>query len=581
MRIALGQINTTVGALDANTQKILEWLERARGLDADIVAFPELAITGYPPEDLLLKPQFNQDNLRCLEQIARASRDITCVIGFVDSTDDVYNAAAVLHNGEIVAVHHKHFLPNYGVFDENRYFQAGTDTAVISLNGTTFGVNICEDIWYPGAPMNEQTLAGDAELIINISASPYHAGKGKLREHMLATRAADNATVVAFCNLVGGQDELVFDGHSMIFDESGSVLARGKQFEEDLIIADIGLEAVFRRRLHDPRRRKEKLALLQKGADPPRRVQIECDTLQPPKCPLTPSDTRVLDELEEVYQALVLGARDYVQKNGFNKIVLGLSGGIDSSLTAAIGVDALGADNVVGVIMPSQFSSDHSQEDARKLAENLTIRVITLPIAAAFESYVNLLSEEFAGLEPNVAEENLQARIRGNLLMALSNKFGWMVVATGNKSENSVGYCTLYGDMSGGLCIIKDVPKMLVYELSKYLNETAGRDLIPQRVLDKEPSAELRPNQRDVDSLPPYPVLDQILRAYVEEDRSMAEIAGMGFDEPLVRRVGRMVDRSEYKRRQASPGIKITPRAFGKDRRLPITNAYVENGSAG
>ncbi|NCO32694.1 MAG: NAD+ synthase [Armatimonadetes bacterium CG2_30_59_28] len=580
MRIALAQINTTVGALDQNTNKVIAWMARAREHGVDIVVFPELAITGYPPEDLLLKPRFIDDNLACLESVAQQTGDVVCVVGFVDRSDDVYNAAAIMHKGSIVSVHHKHFLPNYGVFDENRYFQAGTDIEVVSFGSARIGVSICEDIWYPGPPMTEQALLGDADLIVNISASPYHAGKGVYREHLLATRATDNATVVALCNLVGGQDELVFDGQSMIVDQDGKLLCRGKQFEEDLLIVDLDLGAVFRRRLHDPRRRKEKLLARQRGAPVPKEAQIE----------VVPSGSRErgaieaafaprFEATEEIYHALVLGTRDYVRKNGFEKVVLGLSGGIDSSLTAAIAVDALGAENVIGVIMPSQFSSDHSKDDARALAENLGIRLENLPIQSVFESYIALLADKFEGLAPNQAEENIQARIRGNLLMALSNKFGWLVLATGNKSENSVGYCTLYGDMSGGLCIVKDVPKMTVYDLAILKNRQSGRAIIPQNVLDKPPSAELRPDQKDADSLPAYVVLDQILKAYVEEDRSVLEIAASGFDEALVRDVVRMVDRNEYKRRQASPGIKITPRAFGKDRRLPITNAYVEKAS--
>jgi len=498
------------------------------------------------------------------------------VVGFVDRADDVYNAAAVLHEGNIVSVHHKHFLPNYGVFDENRYFQAGVVTEVVSLGEVRIGVNICEDIWHPGPPLSDQALLGDANIIINISASPYHVGKGGYREQLLATRATDNAVVVALCNLVGGQDELVFDGQSLIVDQEGKLLCRGRQFEEELLVADIDLGAVFRRRLHDPRRRREKLLALQRGHPCPREVSLAA-TLKPRRrAAISRALAPPLETTAEIYHALVLGTRDYVRKNGFEKVVLGLSGGIDSSLTAAIAVDALGAENVIGVIMPSRFSSEHSQADALALAANLGIRTITLPIQEVFESYLRVLADEFAGLPPNEAEENIQARIRGNLLMALSNKFGWLVLATGNKSENSVGYCTLYGDMSGGLCVIKDVPKMMVYELARLKNRLAGREVIPARVFDKPPSAELRPDQKDEDALPPYPVLDQILQAYVEEDRSIAEIVEMGFDESLVRSVVRMVDRSEYKRRQASPGIKITPRAFGKDRRLPITNAYIE-----
>jgi len=571
LRIGLAQINPTVGDLGGNTGKILDYIGRAREIGVDLVAFPELAITGYPPEDLLLKPDFIQANLDCLQQIVAGSRSITVVVGFVDSADDIYNAAAIIHDGRLAGVYHKMYLPNYGVFDENRYFQAGTEYSVFVLRGTAIGVNICEDIWYPAGPSEVQTLAGGAEVIVNISASPYYAGKGLARERMLATRAADNVAIVAFCNLVGGQDELVFDGNSVIFDERGELVARGRQFEEDLVVADLDAGSVFRQRLHDPRRRQEKLA-----ADVGKVSRITLPEVKAPgeKPPLPARKVERLEPLAEIYRALVLGTRDYVRKNGFQKVVIGLSGGIDSSLTAVIAVDALGRENVVGVFMPSRYSSRESREDAQRLAGNLGIEFLVIPIDGTFQAYLDMLAGPFAGTEPDVTEENIQARIRGNILMALSNKFGWLVLTTGNKSEVSVGYCTLYGDTAGGFAVIKDVPKTLVYQLAGHVNASAGREVVPRRVFEKAPSAELRPDQRDEDDLGPYAILDPILRAYVEEDRSVAEIVAMGFDEATVRRVIRMVDRNEYKRRQAPPGVKITPRAFGRDRRLPITNKY-------
>lgn len=571
LRIGLAQINPTVGDLQGNRQKILDYISRARKLGVDLVAFPELAITGYPPEDLLLKPDFIQANLDCLKQIVAGTRSITAVVGFVDSADDIYNAAAIIHDGALAGVYRKMYLPNYGVFDENRYFQAGTDYPVFTLQGTTIGINICEDIWYPAGPSEVQALAGSAEVIVNISASPYHAGKGLARERMLATRAADNVAIVAFCNLVGGQDELVFDGNSVIFDERGELVVRGKQFAEDLVVADLDVGSVFRQRLHDPRRRKEKLAA---DVGKVSKIMLPEVKFRGEKPSLLARKMERLDPLAEIYQALVLGTRDYVHKNGFQKVVIGLSGGIDSSLTAAIAVDALGKENVVGVFMPSRYSSEESREDARRLAENLGIEFLVIPIDDTFQAYLDMLAEPFAGMEPDVTEENIQARIRGNILMALSNKFGWLVLTTGNKSELSTGYCTLYGDMAGGFAVIKDVPKTLVYQLAGHVNASTGRAIIPQRVFEKPPSAELRPDQRDEDALGPYATLDPILHAYVEEDRGVDEIVALGFDEAIVRRVIGMVDRNEYKRRQAPPGVKITPRAFGKDRRLPITNRY-------
>ena len=572
LRLAMAQINVVVGDVEGNGRKIIEWIDRARDVDADIVTFPELALTGYPPEDLLLKPQFIDANLAALQKVIDASRDITVVVGFVDRQDDIFNAAAIVQSGTLVTTYHKIYLPNYGVFDEFRYFQAGRRCPVLQLDNATIGISICEDIWYPDGPVFEQALSGGAEIIINISSSPYHAGKGRWRERMLATRAADNAVIVAYNNLVGAQDELVFDGDSLIFDENGDLVARGKQFEEDLIVVDLDVESVFRRRLHDPRRRQQKL-----NAEPSQLWRLTSHPRERKPLPAPPAP-QPLNEDAEIYQALVLGTRDYVRKNGFKKVVLGLSGGIDSALTACVAVDALGSENVVGVLMPSKFSSRGSVEDSERLGKNLGIELITIPITEVHDSFLEALKPGFKGAKPDVTEENLQARIRGMYLMALSNKFGWIVLSTGNKSEVSTGYCTLYGDMAGGFALLKDVMKTTVYRLAAHYNRVNGGDRIPRAIIEKPPSAELRPNQLDTDTLPDYAVLDPILEAYVEQDRSLAEIVEMGFDEKLVSRVIRMVDTNEYKRRQAAPGVKITPRAFGRDRRMPITNRFSRHG---
>jgi NAD+ synthase (glutamine-hydrolysing) len=571
-RLALAQINVTVGDLPGNARKIIEFIGRAREMGSDLVAFPELALPGYPPEDLLLNPAFVRDNLEALKKVTRATRGITAIVGFADMKDDIYNAAAILQGGKMVAVYHKVYLPNYGVFDENRYFQSGQEFLVFELKRRTIGVNICEDIWYPGDPTRSQCLQGGATLIVNISSSPYHAGKRNSRQKMLSTRAWDYSTFVAYVNLVGGQDELVFDGGSMVFDQRGELVAEAKAFEEELLIVDLGVEEVLLRRLHDPRRRKERLNFLPQGSL--RRIQLQPQKSEKRKSPLLHSAHAPLGRQEEIYRALVLGTGDYVRKNGFQKVVLGLSGGIDSSLTAAIAVDALGEKSVVGVAMPSRYSSRESLEDAQSLAENLGIEFQVLPIDEVFAVYLKSLEPSFRGKKPDVTEENLQARIRGNLLMGLSNKFGWLVLTTGNKSEVGVGYCTLYGDMAGGFGVIKDVPKTLVYELAAHRNSLGSRPVIPSRVMEKPPSAELRPNQRDTDSLPPYETLDPVLQAYVEEDQSLETIISRGFDPQVVAEIIRKVDLNEYKRRQASPGVKITPRAFGRDRRLPITNRY-------
>src|SRR5262245_6368569 len=568
-RVALAQINSTVGDIEANAARIKAGLEQARSMGAQLVAFPELAITGYPPEDLLFKSAFIEANLRALADVARAATGLTAVVGFVDKRDDIFNAAAVLHDGAVAGVYHKQYLPNYGVFDENRYFQAGTEAPVYTLGETSFAVNICEDIWYPTGPTTRQALAG-AELVVTINASPYHAGKGHQRERMIATRAADDVVCLAFVNMVGGQDELVFDGGSLIVNERGEPVARGRQFVEDFVVADLDLDAVFHARLHDSRRRKEK-----QGATAPARVMLSAPAPKP-AVPLPPRTVVPLPPVDEVYEALVLGTRDYVRKNGFKHVVIGLSGGIDSSLVAAIAVEALGKENVSGVTMPSPYSSSGTRGDAKRLATNLGIDFQTLPITPVFTGFKKTLAAPFKGLKEDVAEENIQARIRGTLLMALSNKFGWLVLTTGNKSEIAVGYSTLYGDMAGGFAVIKDVPKTLVYEVSRLVNTRAGRAVIPQSVFDRAPSAELRPDQTDQDTLPPYAELDAILQAYVEEDRGVSDLVARGFSEDTVRRVVRMVDVNEYKRRQGPIGVKITPRAFGRDWRLPIVNRFRE-----
>jgi len=541
-------------------------------MGADLLAFPEMAVTGYPPEDLLLMPKFIEANLKAVKTIAKATSSITVVVGFVNKDGDIFNSAALLHDGKLIDVYSKIYLPNYGVFDEDRYFQRGKENFIFTLKSTPIGLSICEDLWYPGDPIRTQTLYGGAELIVNISSSPYHAGKCAFREKMISTRASDNAAIVAYCNLVGGQDELVFDGGSLIFDQRGELMVRGRQFEEDLILSDLDMEAVFRMRLHDPRIRRERFSEEEKGL---RKIELTNQTHSIRKKPSIPKrDSKPLDRLSEIYTALVLGTGDYIRKNGFKQVLIGLSGGIDSALTAAVAVDALGKKGVIGVAMPSQYSSKGSIEDTELLAKNLGIRLLKIPITEIFRAYLKTLSSSFRGLKPNVTEENIQARIRGNILMALSNKFGWLVLTTGNKSEMSVGYCTLYGDMAGGYAVLKDVPKTLVYELTELRNKKEGKAIIPKNIFIKPPSAELRPNQKDEDSLPPYPVLDPILQAYVEEDKEVRDITKMGFKENMIKEVINMVDRNEYKRRQSPPGIKITHRALGKDRRLPVTNKY-------
>jgi len=553
LRIALAQINCTVGDLSGNCQRMLSCLKQAQQAGADIVTFPELAITGYPPEDLLHKPKFIADNLSALKGFTVSIGNIIAIAGFADKDKfGIYNAAAVINQGKVIGVYRKMLLPNYGVFDEKRYFIEGAKPLVFRLGQVIFGVNICEDIWHNNGPLSAQAKSG-ARLIFNINASPYHAGKIKERETIVKTQAKRNKVFIAYNNLVGGQDELVFDGTSMVVSDSGRMIGRAASFKEDLLIVDVAVP------VSKAGNAKKALSIdkLISGEDKPR---------------LSAKINKPLEYVPEVYGALLLGLKDYVAKNGFRKAVIGLSGGIDSALVAALAVDALGKDNVTGVFMPSRYSSEESLIDATQLADNLGIKIINLSIDEVYKAYLTLLQPHFAGRPSDIAEENLQARIRGNCLMALSNKFGYLVLTTGNKSEMSTGYATLYGDMAGGFAVIKDVPKVLVYQLSKYRNSITP--VIPERIITKEPTAELRPNQKDSDSLPPYEKLDPILKEYIEEDNGLEAIVKAGFDKETVVKVINLVDKSEYKRRQAPPGIKITPKAFGRDRRMPITNKY-------
>lgn len=527
MKIALAQANLTVGDLDGNTAKILSFIEKARKEKADLVVFPELAIVGYPPKDLLLKPSFIKENQKRLKEIIESAKGTAVVLGFVDgSKKEIYNSAAFIVDGELVGTQAKMHLPNYDVFDEKRYFKPAEKCGLFELKGTKLGINVCEDIWVDGGPCEIQAKQG-ADYIINISASPFNIGKNKERLDLLSRRAKENKVPIAYCNLVCGQDDLVFDGGSCFIKDDGTLLVQGKRFQEDLVLNEL------------------------------------------------PSPTQqITDPIEEVYKALVLGVRDYTLKNGFKRVVIGLSGGVDSSLTAALAVEALGSDNVIGVFMPSEFTSLESEIDAEVLARNLRIELKVIPITKAMKAYEDTLRREFKNAKRDVTEENIQARIRGNLLMALSNKFGYLVLSTGNKSEMAVGYTTLYGDMAGGLAAISDVPKTMVYDLSRYVNSKAGRELIPRRVLERAPTAELRPGQRDQDDLPPYEMLDPILKAYIEDEKSTDEIVALGFDRAIVADVIRRMDRNEYKRHQAPPGLRVTSRAFGSGRRMPITNKY-------
>ena len=569
MRLALVQTNPVVGDLDGNRALILERLEEAKRAGADLVVFPELAVTGYPPEDLLLRPGFIRAAEASLAEIAKSARDVVALVGTPCFDRDLYNACAVCADGEVKALVKKRFLPNYGVFDEFRYFAPGHELFLFEHGDTSVGVTVCEDMWQPGPPATDLALAG-AQLLVNISASPFHLGKDREREEMFRTRARDAAAYVAFCNTVGGQDELIFDGHSLVLDDEGTVLARAPGFEEALLVVDVDPTAVAARRLTDARRR----ALAQDRGDlgAVRRVQLAApraqhDTVTPPIVPFG-------DELEQMRRALVLGLSDYVRKNGFAEIVVGVSGGIDSALTAAVAAEALGPERVHCVSMPSQYSSEGTRTDARRLAESLGCDFREIAIGPMVEAFGTALAGSFSGREPDLTEENVQARIRGILLMALSNKFGWLLVATGNKSEMSVGYATLYGDMAGGFALLKDVYKTDVFRLSRYLNERAGRELIPRSTIERPPSAELRPDQLDEDSLPPYDALDRVLEAYVEEDRSLDELGADGFEKDVVERAVALIDRAEYKRRQAPPGVRLRSKAFGRDRRTPITNRW-------
>ena len=567
----MAQINTVVGDLDGNRERMVERIAEAKRLGVDVLVFPELAVTGYPPEDLLLRPGFVRAAEQSLERFAREARGIVALVGYPHYDRDLFNACAVCTSGEVKAVYRKRFLPNYGVFDEARYFATGRDLILLEHGKTLVGVTICEDLWQPGPPATDLALAG-AQLIVNLSASPFHLDKDREREEMLVTRARDNACFIALCNAVGGQDELIFDGHSVVLDDEGEVVARAPGFEEALLVVDVAPEAVIGRRLRDVRRR----ALDEQRAETPPVAVVHVGA---------PKDdgngTRVagvvapmVEPLEQMRLALELGLRDYVDKNGFREVVLGVSGGIDSALTAALAAESLGPERVHCVSMPSQYSSAATRQDARLLAESLGAHYLELPIESIYRAFEAALADVFAGLEPDLAEENLQARARGVLLMALSNKFGWLVLATGNKSELSVGYATLYGDMAGGFALLKDVYKTDVFRLAKHLNERAGRDLIPGSIVERAPSAELRADQLDADSLPPYPELDQVLEAYVELDRSREELSADGFDRDVVERAIAMIDRAEYKRRQAPPGVKLRPKAFGRDRRTPITNRW-------
>lgn len=569
VRIGLAQINPVVGDIDANVALIQRHAADAEGAGCDVVVFPELAVTGYPPEDLVLKPGFVTANLAGLEKVARASGRCAVVVGFVDADRDLYNAAAVCANGEVRGTYRKRLLPNYGVFDEARYFTPGHATDPLELYliaGVPVSVSICEDVWSPDGPLATQA-AGGAALALNLNASPYHWDKLADRERMLATRASDASCALVYVNQVGGQDELVFDGASMVLDEHGRLVARAHQMREELMVVDLDLDAVYRKRLLDPRGRP---------TDPPLPTVVvsEAPLAGPADERREPTIAPALEPMAELYEALVLGTRDYVRKNGFSDVVIGLSGGIDSTLVACVAVDALGADHVHGVSMPSRYSSQHSIDDAVALAQHLGIEHRTVSIEPAFAALLEMLAPSFEGHDPDLTEENLQSRCRGTTLMALSNKFGWMVLTTGNKSELAVGYFTLYGDSVGGFAVIKDVFKSDVYDLCRYVNRREGREVVPEHVLSKPPSAELRPDQRDDQSLPPYDVLDAVLELYVDNDRTAGEIVAMGHDDALVRRVTRLVDVNEYKRRQCPPGVRVSMKAFGKDRRLPITNGF-------
>ncbi len=570
MRIALAQINTTVGDLEGNRARILDALREAEGMGADLLCFPELALCGYPPEDLLLKRDFLEECSRALGELARGVGEVPVLVGAPEMAEDVFNAAALLHRGEVVATYHKVFLPNYGVFDENRYFASGEEGLVVRICGVRVGVTVCEDIWYPGGPLESEVAYGGAEVVVNLSASPYHRGKQRERERLVEARAMDARAIVAYVNCVGGQDELVFDGGSMILHPREGKLASSPRFEEHILYHDLDVAGLWARRTAMPIHRYVRKGALRR----PVRV-LELGGQRGPSAGERPSLTTQHNmepgAEEEVLRALLLGLRDYVRKNGFTDVLLGLSGGIDSALTAALAAMALGPERVHAVFMPSRFTSEVSREGATALTEALGISLEEYAIDGILRGYLEQAGDALDGPGGEVALENLQARIRGNMVMGISNSRGWLALATGNKSELSMGYCTLYGDMAGGYAVIKDLLKVWVYRLSRYLNRREGRELIPSAVIHREPSAELREGQKDSDSLPPYELLDPILEGYIENGLIVQEMAARGHDRALVEEVVRRVDANEYKRRQAPVGIKITPRAFGRDWRLPIS----------
>ena len=564
LRIAVSQMNAVVGDFKYNVNRIQSCLKEATKFKTDLILFPELALTGYPPEDLLLKDDFIAKNKNCLKHLALSVKGIVAVVGYVEKVKkSLYNSAALLHKGKVVGNYRKMILPNYGVFDEKRYFIEGNEPTCFVMNGIKIGLSICEDIWEVNGSGQKVCEEGQADVLINISSSPYFKGKGKTRENMIRQRARQYKAHVVYANLIGGQDELVFDGHSLVVAPDGTFLAKGNAFEEEIIYADLKIY---------PKTKKQNLKKLINSSIRTYHVPAILNNKRKPV--IIKRRVRKMESIEEVFEALVLGTRDYIKKNDFGKAAVGLSGGIDSALTAVIAAKAIGSENVVGITMPSNYSSRGSIDDSEALAKNLGIRIISLPIKEAMLAYDKILSKVFKNLPSDTTEENLQARIRGNLMMALSNKMGWLVLTTGNKSEFSVGYCTLYGDMAGGFAVIKDVPKKWVYRLSKWINKNEGYALIPETIITKEPSAELRPGQKDTDSLPPYSLLDKVLARYIEEDQGMEELRGMGLPMKEVKKIVKLVDNSEYKRRQGPPGIKITPKAFGKDRRLPITNCY-------
>ncbi len=560
LRIAASQINTIVGDLAGNTERIIFSIKSAIKEGADIVVFPELTITGYPPEDLLLKPCFVEQNIRCLETIAKAAKNIIAIVGFVDKREDsIYNSAGILADKKVLYRYHKKHLPNYGVFDEKRYFQSGIENAILKTKDFSFSVNICEDIWAQ-EDIIEKYVLQNSNFLINISASVYHLDKIKERELVLKKKIKKFKTPIVYCNLIGGQDELIFDGRSMVFGED-CILAKAASFEEDLLVADLPISS------------KKSIKTNKKV----KVISIDYKTKEK-KVSLKPKSSKDVSRVEEVYKALVLGVHDYVKKNNFNRVTVGLSGGIDSAVVASIAVEALSKANVLAISMPSRYSSKETQVDAELLSRNLGIRFVKVPMDSIFDAYNDTLKSHFAGMKTDLTEENIQARIRGNILMAFSNKFGYLVLNTGNKSETSVGYCTLYGDMAGGFAVIKDVPKKLVYELAEFINKTKKKEIIPKSIIKRAPSAELRHGQKDQDSLPPYELLDGIIDLYIEKNKSFPDMVKKLGNKDVINKVLRMIDMNEYKRRQAPPGIKISPKAFGKDRRMPITNRFLASG---